>query len=375
MISSASSVINSKGKTLEQSSLLDATKKDATGEELLDFLSLLDQSSSDVLLNLQNNPELQKELLQVKKHQSVSGKVEGDLTKMLTKLQTENNVTELSKADSKKLEALLQSKENINPDILKAMIQGNRKEVISQKVPAAHTQELQLVDFSRSNSSKSSKEAFKQYQKSQDPKIIKTDNHNILDKLQAEPNSFELSSKYNFEGSNNNLMSSVDAQKNTGAEKNTIDTLATQISQRIQEATANRPMMTNSNINIEFHHEELGHMSLNIKKSNRDIEIKIMTGQMDAKNVIHDNRDALIGQLALKGITVNSLSVDSLSSGVANVVDDSKSSQTGKFDSSSQQQSSSQQEQSKHSGQNFTGREKRDELWNILKDQREVMYA
>jgi len=401
MISSASSAI-SKSTKAEQGSLLESAKEKSSveGDELLEFLNLLNQS-----VPIENTSDLtaplnQKNIL-LENDKSLKSKIDPTLLKLNAdnsgpaivsdREMPAKNVLKLDdlKLETSKLEnPKLKSTPLENQSVASLTKSGEHQQLKNNVTLDARTNVMKMQetpnvsseDLMRMKQLIENKGAIKQYQKLQVPKIIKneiaTKNevYNLSDKLQSEFNFIDLSSNLSFDNSNKSLQSHSDST--TISNKNNIDSLANQIAQRIQEVNTYKPIVQNSNIQIEVNHEELGHLTLNIKKNQRDLEIKIMTGHSDAKTIIHENREALIGQLAMKGITVNSLSVESLSSGIAtSIAEDAKGSQTGKFDSQTQQNSSQQQDQSRHSGQNLTGREKRDELWNILKDKREVMYA
>lgn len=281
-----------------------------------------------------------------------------------------NNLVDVSKTENKDILELLKNLQTSNPNVASKL---NAKEMTATNIEKlVKPQEVfSLTDFKLSKDNKDliqAKEGMKLYSKNQEQKIIK------MEAPESNASSSDASTKFLMDYNSSHTSMNTDVDGSKANEKNVIDSLAAQISSKINAMTQFKPMLNNENISIECNHEELGLITLNIKKHNNEMDIKILTGQLDAKNVIHENREALIGQLSQKGISVNNLSVETtLISSTS--VDDIKNSQSQKFDSSSQQQSSSGQNQSRNSEEHLSEREKRNELWNILKDQREVLYA
>ena len=359
MISSASTISN-KSNLSEYSST--AAEGAATNNEesgILDFLNLLQLSSEGTLPGVDANAL-----------KALSG-LDKDL---LSKMDMKQLQALLANANKAEAAPKLNEKENAK---LLELLAANNKTAVKQdptlkaqiKNGMAKPESLSGLDFQMNRTLMQPKAGLKEYMKGQDSKIIKSDGLNS----QAEANneiSGKLLNEFNF--GNSKASSTVDGAAK--GDKNVIESLATQITQRINDINSVRPMQFNSETTIDINHAELGSMTVNIKKLNKELNIQITTGHADAKNVMMENRDALLSQLNSKGISVANLSIDSVFS-VAGA-DDAKASQSQKFDSAGQQHSSAdQQQQAKNSNQQQSDREKRNELWDILKDQREVMYA
>lgn len=359
MISSAST-ISPKPKASESTSAKEAntkTKNDESG--ILDFLDLL-QINSEVAPGAKHN--LLSEL---------SGNTKDLLSKMDMKQLQELMANTKNAGKGEKLNA----KENLN--LLELLAKNNNLKVKDDQVLKVNTknsfknqESLSALDFQMNKPSVQTKEGLKGYLKSQDTKVIKSDSLNILDKNDQSDISPKLLNEFNFGNSKPGTV--IDGSQS--GQKNVIESLATQITQRINDMNSVRPMQFNTETSININHSELGQMTLSIKKIQNELSIQITTGEKDAKNILFENRDALLSQLNSKGISVSNLSIDTVFS--ASASDDAKGFQSQKFDSSSQHQGSAEQQQhAKNSNQQHTDREKRNELWDILKDQREVMYA
>lgn len=358
MISTASSVSINKPSNSEQA--LESKAKEqlnSDGSEIFDFLNLLQNTS------LEKNDSTAE---------AVSNLPNG-LSEKIKALLVNKNFSE------KNSEYSIKDAENIIELLVKDKnLQKTAKDKFLNIIQTRQVQNgkdlLSPLDFqaSKLHQQVNSNEALKKYLKSSDSNIIKLDGVNANDKIE----------QMNLNQSiNNRLLNDLNLGNTNGSEisngkkadKNSIDSLASQITQRINDINMIKPMQINSETTIDFNHSELGSMTLSIKKLQKDLNIKITTGQADTKNLLIENRDALLSQLSQRGISVANLAVDSVISTAGS--DEAKGFPSQKFDSSSQQQSSDQQQQAKNTNQNQSEREKRNELWSILKDQREVMYA
>lgn len=157
---------------------------------------------------------------------------------------------------------------------------------------------------------------------------------------------------------------------------NAVKDLSDQISARVQNLNMPKAMPTylGKEVSFDFHHHELGTINVNIRKTKNDIEVKIATGQNDVRSILMENRELLTAHLAQRGVNVSSITVDVMNT--MNIADEGsgKSQMNTKNESFNQQQNMG-QDHSKHSSESQTGKEKRDELWSILKEQREEAYA
>lgn len=383
MISSASIHSSYKAKSLGVSE--GASKEEAGSEgELLDFLNILKNSNESNTL-IQNPMAQQLDATADKKNlgiidiekkgtENFNSKLFHELVLPEKKLQNNNAVDvkdigskEISSKDQEQLLELLSNKKTT----------GNATDAhLKMNVKNSHglNETLSPLDFQQGKSSNQSTDVLKKYLKNQNTKILNADNLNLQEKLELRNASPEVNAKMENELNFSNSAKDVMIEGNKQNEKTLVDSLANQITQKINDFNLSKPLRLNSETTIDFHHSELGSMTLHIKKIEKDLNINITTGHTDAKNLIFENRDALLSLLNQKGISVSNLTVESSYS--ATVADDGKNQQSQKFDSSSQQQNSSHQhDQAKNPNQQNTDREKRNELWNILKDQREVMYA
>lgn len=182
-----------------------------------------------------------------------------------------------------------------------------------------------------------------------------------------------------YAGLNNfsNLAKIPDLKRDDQSVNDITNTIANQINDVSKNNLISN--IAKNDVQFDITHKDLGLLNISVKRVNKNIEIKIVTDQIDTKDMLMANKDFMQNQLNSRGIQVGSVQIESsggFNGAMFGSVDDSSFKHHGnsKQDSSSQQHSSN-QESSRNSHSSENGKDKRDELWQILKDQRELVHA
>ncbi len=263
MISSASNISNKLNLSEYTSGAVEGAELNAGDAGILDFLNLL-QISSEGLPNTDAKTDILTALSGMNKEQ---------LSKMNPK-QIQDLLT--SKVNAKDIPTAETSSKEIS-NLLELLTKNNKtavKEDPSLKVQIkngiAKQESLSSLDFPMNRMLVQPKAGMKEYLKAQDSKMIKLDSQNVLEKSELLSSNNEVSNKLlnEFNFGNSNASSTVDG--NQKVEKNVIESLANQITQRINDINSAKPMQFNSESTIEINHAELGSLTLNVKRNQKD---------------------------------------------------------------------------------------------------------
>jgi len=156
----------------------------------------------------------------------------------------------------------------------------------------------------------------------------------------------------------------------SGAENKTtlMQDLALQLEKRIENSAIFKVTPAPKQVDIEIQHSELGSLKFQITRQARDLEIKVASSHADVRLMLNEHRDSLVQHLASKGLNVTDFSIDSA---IVKSTDDSKIATNAKENFS---QHGDLKNQHGTPGDE-TGRDRREELWKILKEKREALHA
>lgn len=407
MIGSASSQniynlssVNSPVESQTQNSVLNnITKKNET-DSITDFLSLLNNQPSPV-------SEKQEQSLDFLNMLDVNGNTRSDVKdgnkllaevhNQLTKSGSESALNQLEKNNSEKLLSKIM---NPSADGEVLQLQRGKKDVLDslngadkQSEKVSHVKDLIKQKSQDMQTGFDTNFAQKRISSGVESNKIHSEDHlNILKMFkESGVNNKEadglvsrnemLNSNTEYYGKMSDLISQDQLQSNTKEDGQPAKEISNSIAHKIHDAVKNNLLSNISNNNVQFDitHKDLGTLNILVKRNNKNIEIKIVADQLDAKNFLMANKDMMQSHLMSRGVNVSSLMVEATNSAqnaLFSSLDDSsfKQNSFSKNENSSHQQSM-EQGNSRQNAHDENGREKRNELWQILKDQRELIHA
>jgi len=349
---------NKENHQLKQLMNLQTSKKG--DPSALDLSQLINKSKVDAKID----PEQLNMMLA-----KINSTENGDSSKLLG---NQNGLKDLLGKDLKNQPALSINqhlKSVTNPSIL------STEDVLLQNGQMGELDKKQILKLLKNYEKLKSNENVNQFSNS----LLNGKRNQIIDeknvKNQNEQNAFlnnqnQLLSSKNIELSKNGFESQFSSKDNPNS--SLLEQLTTRITDSLKLMSA--PPMQQS-MSFSLNHAELGAMRVDIRRLGGDrFSLNMSPDELQTHKLLMDNKDSILQALTHRGISIADLTID-------------QNQLSKNLKDSSTETNSKMQEQhffgqtgdsSDHFSRNFerqSGRDKRQDLWNYMKQQREVRYA